>query len=131
MSFQKYTPRKSDCSPPSTEPRAKDIVQSPDKETTEKHGYSIDNHEPHGVQYLQVPLVFVMLPFLRRDGESFLFSSQSILLARVSPFRTERFLHGVHAPQDHNCSQYGVCILMENGVLEVVVVESDEDGQAG
>lgn len=45
--------------------------------------------------------------------------------------RTEGILHDVHASEDNEGSQKCVGVLMERWVLEVVVVDSDENREAG
>lgn len=43
--------------------------------------------------------------------------------------RSKAELHDVHASSKHDHGEYGIGILVEKRVLEIVVIQRDEDGQ--
>lgn len=49
----------------------------------------------------------------------------------MSPAWPELHFHGVHAAQDNDNGQDGIGVLMEDRILKVMIVERDEDRQAG
>ena len=126
MSFQKKTPGKTNRAAIPTDLRAIDVVQAPDEETAQKHAQSVYHHEPHSLECLQVAHILVVLALLGRNGKSHPLACQAVLFRRVAPSRSEGRFHGVHAAEDDDGGQGRVCILVEDWVLKIVVVQGDE-----
>lgn len=129
MTFEENTPRKSHNLTPLSDCGTELVVQGPDAKAAQEHTQSIPNHKPHGLESLHIADILVVLMFFGRYRQSLLFACYAVFLARVSPSRTKGHLHCVHTPQDYDGGQYRVGVLVEHGVLQVVVVEGDENGQ--
>ena len=129
MTLEENTPGKSHDLAPLSNLAAEVVVQIPDEEPAKEHAQSVPDHKPHRFESLHVTDVLVVLVFSGRNRQALLFASHAVFFARTPPFRTKRHLHCIHTSQDHDGSQDRVCILVEHGVLQVVVIESDENGQ--
>ena len=130
MTLQENAPRQPHDLAPPADLRAERIIQIPDEKAAEEHGQTISDHKPHGFEDLGVADVLIVLVFLGRHLDSLLLAGETVFFPRAPPPRAQRHLHGVHAAQDDDNSQDSVRVLVENGVLEVVVVQGNEDSQA-
>lgn len=127
MSLQENPPRQAYLPAPHPNLRTEVVVQIPDEKATQEHAQSVNDHEPHRLENLQVALVLEMLPLFARYLETSLLARQAIFFEGVAPPGPQACLHGVHAAQDDDCGQESVGILVEDRVLQVMVVEGDED----
>jgi len=131
MTLKKNAPGETHCLPPLPNLAAEHVVQVPDTKPTKEHAQSVADHIPHSFENLHIANILVVLVLPSGNGQALLFACKAILLARTPPFRTERLFHGVHTPQDHNGGQDRVRILVKNGVLQVMVVKGDKNGERG
>ena len=127
MAFQQNTPRKTNKLTPSADLATEGIVQIPDEESAQEHEQAITDHEPHGLERLDIALILVLLLFLGGDWDALFLACGPVLLASVAPAWSQCHFHGVHAAQDNDDSQERIRVLVKYWVLKVVVVEGDED----
>lgn len=130
MTFKNYTPWKTNPLPPFPQRTTENIVQIPNGKSAKEHAQAKNHHEPHCFQRLHVAHVLKLLSLLAGDWEPLLFTSESVLFTRLAPSRTERDFHSIHASEDDDGSQKRVGILVEDGVLQVMIIQRNEDGEA-
>lgn len=126
VAFQQYTPGQPNLMPPPPQLRAVLVVQVPHRKTAQESRQTGSNHPPHLPQDLAIPVVFALL----LCGISADLALRIPLFAALAVVRANADFHDVHGAQQHNGCQDGVCVLVERGVLQVVVVCRDENRQA-
>lgn len=122
MALEQNAPRETNLLPPAPQRAAEEIIQIPDCETAKEHAQTINHHEPHGLESLEVTHVLIFLSLLTGHRETLFFPSETIFFAGLAPFWAQGGLHSVHASEHDNCGEKCVGILVEYGILQVVIV---------
>ena len=128
MTLQNDTPRQSKLSSPDSQLRTVHIIQVPNEEPSKKCGQPITNHDPHHPENFSIPSIFPLTGCLLVCSHASFVQKLILVLTLFQP-RTQIQLHHIHAARKHDSSKYSVGGLVESGILQVMVVERDEDGE--
>lgn len=131
VSFEQDSPGQASLMSPSSDLGAIYVVQIPDGKASKEDAQAKGDHGPH---LLQDPLVPLVLPLLFSLG---LWTGESALsygfvgLVALAEMWSDVKLHDNHAADQDDGSQNRIGVLVKGRVLEEVVVEGDEQGEAG
>lgn len=123
MALEHEAPRHTDFPPPFDELGAVLIVEMPDCKTAQEDAQSEGDHLPHDSKRRQITLILASLDScyssMRPGVGCFAFFG--------AEFRSDVDFHDIDSAEQYNSREEGVCVLVEAGVLQIVIVDGNTD----